>query len=85
MKQKTGLLLAALLCWLLLFPIALVLLESFRSEGAFSLANYAAFAGEALEWRALWNSLWISAATVVMAGVIGVPLAFIFERFDFST
>ena len=35
------------------------------------------------EWQALWASLWLSAASVVLAGAIGVPLAFLFERVDF--
>ncbi len=33
--------------------------------------------------QALWGSLWTSAASVVLAGLVGVPLAFVFERYDF--
>src|SRR6185295_10858982 len=32
---------------------------------------------------ALWRSLWISAASVVLAALVGVPLAFLFERTEF--
>ena len=35
------------------------------------------------EWRALWASLWISVASVVLAAAAGVPLAFLFEGFEF--
>jgi iron(III) transport system permease protein len=35
------------------------------------------------EWAALWASLWTSLASVVLAALIGVPLAFLFEWFDF--
>ena len=31
----------------------------------------------------MWRSLWISAASAVLAGLVGVPLAFVFERTDF--
>ena len=34
------------------------------------------------EWEALWGSLWISLASVALAGLIGVPLAFLFARYD---
>lgn len=33
--------------------------------------------------RPLWNSLWISLATVLFSAAIGIPLAFLFERADF--
>jgi ABC-type Fe3+ transport system permease subunit len=35
------------------------------------------------EWHALWASLWISLATVVLSAAVGVPLAFLFERTEF--
>jgi iron(III) transport system permease protein len=35
------------------------------------------------EWAALWASVWISLASVVLAALIGIPLAFLFEWFDF--
>ena len=31
---------------------------------------------------ALWGSLWISVASVVLAALIGIPLAFLFARYD---
>ena len=33
--------------------------------------------------EALWNSVWISAASVVFSALIGMPLAFLFSRYDF--
>jgi iron(III) transport system permease protein len=35
------------------------------------------------EAQALWGSLWISLVSVVLAAVIGIPLAFLFGRYDF--
>ncbi len=83
MKRQTGLLLTLFLLWLVVYPIGLVLLETFRSDAGWTLANVREFARQPQEWQALWASLWISAASVVLAGIIGIPLAFIFERLDF--
>jgi iron(III) transport system permease protein len=41
------------------------------------------FLGRRNEAQALWGSLWISVATVALAGTIGVPLAYLFWRYDF--
>src|SRR5690606_23927594 len=35
------------------------------------------------ELVALWNSVWISAGSVLLSALIGVPLAFLFHRRDF--
>ena len=35
------------------------------------------------EWRALWGSLWISLATVGLAALLGLPLAWLFSRYEF--
>src|SRR4029077_224572 len=35
------------------------------------------------EWAALWASIWISLVSVILAATIGIPLAFLFEWFDF--
>ena len=48
-----------------------------------TLAHVAEFARRADEWQVLWRSLWISTASVVLAAVVGVPLAFLFERSEF--
>jgi iron(III) transport system permease protein len=65
------------------FPIALVVVGSVQGEFGWTTQYLAAFAGQRQEWGALWNSLWISVASVILAGSIGVPLAFVFERLEF--
>ena len=35
------------------------------------------------EWTALYRSLWISLASVALAGLVGVPLGFLFARAEF--
>ncbi len=69
-----------LLVWLVLYPNLFVLADSLRAGGEWTLAHYAQFARSRAELEALWNSLWISALSVLLAGLVGVPLAFLFAR-----
>lgn len=72
-----------LLLWLVLYPNLFVVVDSLRSGAEFTLDNYRRFASSPSEREALWNSVWISAASVVFSALIGVPLAFLFSRYDF--
>lgn len=76
-------LLAAVLLWVVGYPLALTLFEALGLPGAPTLENFAAFAERPDEWQALFRSLWISAASVGLAALVGVPLAFVFERLEF--
>ena len=69
-------LLVALLVWLVLYPLLVVAADALR-------ADVVAILRSPTEWAALWGSVWISVASVVLAAVIGVPLAVLFERYDF--
>jgi iron(III) transport system permease protein len=75
-------LLLVLLVWLVAYPILLVLMEGLRGPQGWTLGHVREFLSRPTEWQALWNSLWISLASVVLAGAIGVPLAFLFSRYD---
>ena len=75
--QLAGLGLAALLAWLVVYPILIVAGEAAQGDAL------RAFVSRPSEWAALWASLWISLASVALAGLIGVPLAFLFEWFEF--
>jgi iron(III) transport system permease protein len=72
-----------LLIWLIVYPLVLVLLEGFRGPDGWTLNFVRLFLERRNEAQALWGSLWISLATVVLAASIGVPLAFLFWRYDF--
>ncbi len=72
-----GLAVTALLLWLVAYPIGIVALEAANGTAL------RAFASRPGEWRALWNSIWISTASVGLAAAIGVPLALLFARFEF--
>jgi iron(III) transport system permease protein len=78
-----GWLLLAILVWLIAYPLALVLVNAVRDPGGWTLEFVRAFLAQPTEWQALWDSLWISIASVALAGLIGVPLAFLFARYEF--
>jgi iron(III) transport system permease protein len=72
-----------ILLWLVLYPNSYILIQSFVGNGRLTLASYLEFFANPAEREALWNSLWISAWSVVLAALIGVPLAFLLHLFDF--
>jgi iron(III) transport system permease protein len=74
---------AALLAWLVGYPLLMTLLEALGGPGKWTLGFFGEFFSRRDEWMALWRSLWISAASVVLAGLVGIPLAFLFERTEF--
>lgn len=78
----TGIVLILLL-WLVLYPNLFVLADSVLDRGRFTVEHYARFLGSRAEREALWNSVWISLASVVLSALVGVPLAFLFARRDF--
>jgi iron(III) transport system permease protein len=75
--------LALLLAWLVGYPLLLTLVESFHGPAGWSTRWFQQFIQRPDEWLALWRSLWISLASVALAAVVGIPLAFIFERAEF--
>ncbi|HYL06878.1 MAG TPA: ABC transporter permease subunit [Thermoanaerobaculia bacterium] len=76
-------LLGLLLAWLVGYPLLLTLAESFHGPSGWTGRFFLQFFARPDEWLALWRSLWISLASVVLAAAVGVPLAFIFERAEF--
>ncbi|HEX6924777.1 MAG TPA: iron ABC transporter permease [Longimicrobiaceae bacterium] len=74
---------AALLLWLVLYPNLFVLGDSLREGGRITFDAYVRFFRSPSEREALWNSVWLSAASVALAGAVGIPLAFLFSRYDF--
>ena len=76
--------LAALLAWLVGYPLLMTLLEALGGSKGWTLHWFGEFIHRPDEWLALWRSLWISAASVLLAALIGIPLAFLFERTEFT-
>ena len=76
-------LVALILVWLVFYPNIFVLRDSLLANGELSSVHYQRFAESNAEMRALWNSVWISIASVVFSALLGIPLAFFFARYDF--
>ena len=72
-----GVALTLLLAWLVAYPILIVAAEAANGT---AVRDFVTRPGE---WHALWASIWISVASVGLAAAAGVPLAFLFEGFDF--
>ncbi len=86
MSRRTGAvvaaLLLALLLWLVVYPLVLVLAEGVRGPAGWTLDHVRAFVARPTEMRALWGSLWISVASVGLAALLGIPLAFLVARYE---
>ncbi|MDQ3223747.1 MAG: iron ABC transporter permease, partial [Gemmatimonadota bacterium] len=72
-----------LLVWLIVYPLLIVLVEGFRGPDGWTLDFVRQFLQQRNEARALWGSVWISLVSVLLAALIGIPLAFLFGRYDF--
>jgi iron(III) transport system permease protein len=78
-----GLPVVVVLLWLVLYPNLFVLGDSLRDETGITVRAYRRFFASPSEREALWNSVWLSAASVVLSGAVGIPLAFLFSRYEF--
>jgi len=69
----------------LVVPVATVVYVAFteKGTGAFTLVNFADFLRTDLFVRSFWNSVYVSAASVVLASILAVPLATLTTRFEF--
>ena len=86
MKRRTllaALAVALVLAWLVGYPLLTTLITALWGAAGWSGGRFVEFFHRPDEWIALWRSLWISCASVVLAALVGVPLAFVFERTDF--
>ncbi|HUQ21309.1 MAG TPA: iron ABC transporter permease [Gemmatimonadaceae bacterium] len=69
----------ALLLWSVVYPNAAVVAGSFEN----GLGHWREFAASSADREALTTTLFISFVSVIASLIIGVPLAFLLERFDF--
>jgi iron(III) transport system permease protein len=67
------------------YPLGSLLFESLHRNGIVSLSQYASLLDTTrrANVEAVWNSVWVSVATVVFSGILGVFLAFVFTQCDF--
>ncbi|MBO0997944.1 iron ABC transporter permease [Bacillus sp. SD075] len=68
-----------------LYPSLSTFMESLQKDGTISSGNYQDFFVQESKTNleALWNSVYISLLSVLVSALIGIPLAFIFNRYDF--
>jgi len=66
-----------------IYPNLHVVLLSLQRESNWSLQNYREILAQRIVLKAILSSVSISVFTVVFCAAIGIPLAFLFERFTF--
>src|SRR6185369_11698323 len=84
-KDRVLLLVVAIvvLAYGVIYPNAAVVVRSLVRDGVWTLANYREVLAQRVVIEAIVSSLGLSIATVVLCALVGVPLAFLFERFNF--
>src|SRR5215217_2272819 len=66
-----------------IYPNIFVVLTSVQRAGSWTLANYREVLSQRIVIEAITSSLGLSIGTVLLCAIVGVPLAFLFERFTF--
>ena len=78
-------LLAAVFGIFVLYPLGATLVESLTTASGFSVSNYVQLFdfSNSVNLEAVANSVYVSVASVIFSGVIGLFLAFVFTQFRF--
>jgi iron(III) transport system permease protein len=66
-----------------IYPNLHVLVASLQSDGGWSLANYRSVLSQNIVLESIFASVGISVLTVLFCAGVGIPLAFLFERYTF--
>src|SRR5216683_1259762 len=74
---------AVVLIYCVIYPNLYVLVASFQRSGSWTLANYRDALTQRTVIESIANSLGLSVATVLLCALVGIPLAFLFERYAF--
>jgi iron(III) transport system permease protein len=74
---------AVVLLYGVIYPNLSVVINSFQRDGAWTAANYREILSQQIVLEAILSSLGLSIASVFCCALVGVPLAFLFERFTF--
>ena len=86
MKKRSAVLLVITLLVLfygVIYPNLFVVILSLQRNDVLTLANYREVLSQSVVLEAILNSIGLSVFTVLLCAIVGVPLAFLFERFDF--
>src|ERR1051325_8224829 len=74
---------ATVLLYGVVYPNLHIVTASLEREGYWSLKNYREILAQRVVLKAIVSSVGISILTVIFCAAIGVPLAFLFERYNF--
>jgi iron(III) transport system permease protein len=74
---------AVVLVYGVIYPNLAVAVTSLQRTGEWTLANYRDLLTQQIVIEAIFSSLGLSIGTVLFCAMVGVPLAFLFERFTF--
>ncbi|HEV8168950.1 MAG TPA: iron ABC transporter permease [Pyrinomonadaceae bacterium] len=74
---------AVVLLYGVVYPNLSVIISSFQRDGSWTIANYSEVLSQRVVIESIVSSLGLSIGTVVLCALVGVPLAFLFERFTF--
>lgn len=74
---------AVVLLYGVIYPNFYVLTAALTRGGAWSLGNFREALSQRAVIEAAWSSVWLSLLTVAASALVGVPLAFLFERYEF--
>jgi len=74
---------ALVLLYGVVYPNLDTVLSSLQRDGQWSLVNYIEVLSQKISLEAIFTSIGVSTATVALCAAVGIPLAFLFERYSF--
>lgn len=77
------LLVAVILLYGVIYPNIHVILASFQQNGIWTAANYVQALSQTIVIESIFASIAVSVLTVLFCAAVGIPLAFLFERYTF--
>lgn len=66
-----------------IYPCINLFIATLRHEGGWSLKNYTELLSQKVVLEAIWSTISLSLATVAGSALVGVSLAFLFDRYEF--
>ena len=74
---------ALVLLYGVIYPNAVVFTSALQSDGSWSLANFLQVLSQRGVIESAFTSIAVSVFTVLLCALVGLPLAFLFERYSF--
>ncbi len=65
------------------YPNLHVVTASLQKDSLWSLGNFSEVLAQRVVWESIFASVGVSVLTVCFCGLVGIPLAFLFERYSF--